>query len=139
MGADADAHDRRGWDPRRVELAAHAAGRVDRTHPPRALGRERVPLRPEARADTARGADLRDLRRVRRARLEAPVQGRDVRNGGDRRNPARARPPPHRRRAPPRHFDPDLVDAFLALGDDLLAPPPAPAPADDITILPHDI
>jgi putative two-component system response regulator len=38
-----------------------------------------------------------------------------------------------------RHFDPELVDVFLGLGDDVLTPPPAPAPAGDITILPQDI
>jgi hypothetical protein len=43
------------------------------------------------------------------------------------------------RRERGRHFDPELVDAFLALGDGVLKPPPAPEPADDITILPRDI
>jgi putative two-component system response regulator len=43
------------------------------------------------------------------------------------------------RRERGRHFDPELVDAFLALGDHVLKPPPTPKPADDITILPRDI
>ena len=37
-----------------------------------------------------------------------------------------------------RHFDPELVDAFLALPDEVLAPPRAEE-LDEITISPQDI
>ena len=55
--------------------ADHAHGRGDRAHPPRALGRQRLPAGPGRRGDPARGAHLRGVRRLRRAALAAPLQG----------------------------------------------------------------
>ena len=61
-------------DPCGIELAADPDGRGDRANPPRALGRHRLPERPEGRGDPARGSHLRDLRRLRRARSERPYK-----------------------------------------------------------------
>ena len=58
-----------------LELRGHAHGRGDRPHPPRALGRRRLPGRPGRRADPARGAHLRGVRRLRRAALRPALQG----------------------------------------------------------------
>jgi CHASE2 domain-containing sensor protein len=61
--------------PLGLDGADHAHGRGDRPHPPRALGRRRLPGRPVRRADPARGAHLRGVRRLRCAALAAPLQG----------------------------------------------------------------
>ena len=58
-----------------LERADHAHGRGDRPHPSRALGRRRLSAGPVRRADPARGAHLRGVRRLRRAALAAALQG----------------------------------------------------------------
>ena len=60
-------------NPRRLEVADDSNGRDDRQDPPRALGRHRLSEWPQGRGDPARGTDLRDLRRLRRARLRAAL------------------------------------------------------------------
>ena len=69
-----------------------------------ALAAQRVPGRPRRRGDPARRADLRDLRRLRRARVSPPVQDGVGRRGRARRDPRAQRQPfrPAAGRAVPR-------------------------------------
>ena len=89
----------RGGDAGRLAVCARPGGRGDRAHPSRALGRHRLPRRAGRRGDPAGGADLRDLRRLRRPRLRPPIQGRLAGGRGARGDPAperpAVRPPPH--------------------------------------------
>ena len=93
VGDDEDAHDDRREHPVGLGLAARPAVGDDRAHPPRALGRQRLPARAERRGDPARRAHLRDLRRLRRAPVGAPLQAPVAVPTGDRprsrRRPAR--------------------------------------------------
>ena len=79
-------------------------GQADRPPPPRTLGRQRLPRRPGRRRDPAAGASDGAGRRVRRADLAARLQA------GPALHP-RAR---HHRRQRGSHFDPDVVDVFIA-------------------------
>ena len=90
--------------------ADHAHGRGDRAHPPRALGRRRLPAGPGRRGDPARGAHLRGVRRLRRAALAAALQGAVA--------ACRTRSTSCAASAGS-HFDPAVVDAFMTLVDDL--------------------
>src|SRR3989304_5501394 len=58
------AHDHRGSDPRGEPVPAPAVGRRDRPHPPRALGRYRLPAGPARGADPAGRTDRRHRGRV---------------------------------------------------------------------------
>ena len=69
-----DAHHRGRRDPERRPFAADGAGRADRPHPPRALGRLGVPQRPDGRRHPHHGADRRPRRRLRRPHPPAPLQ-----------------------------------------------------------------
>lgn len=77
----------------------------------RALGRQRLPARPARRGDPAGGTDRRDRRRLRRAdqrpRLPAAHAGAARRRDHD--------------RGPRHHFDPSLLDAFIASLDAVVA------------------
>ena len=92
------------------ELTAAAARRDDRAHAPRALRRHAATRPGLGRGDPAGGAHLRDLRRLRRPALGAPLQGA---------LDDRGRRSPSSRAQRGRHFDPVLVDAFLAMVPDL--------------------
>ena len=87
-------------------------------HPPRALGRHAA-TRPGLAGEEIPlgGAHLRDLRRLRRAASpRAPTRSAWTLDDGARRARSAQRG---------RHFDPALVDAFLALVPDARAGPPA--------------
>ena len=95
--------------PLGLERADHAHGRGDRPHASRALGRRRLSGGPVRRADPARGAHLRGVRRLRRAALAAALQGAvAVEDALE-----------ELRRQRGKHFDPAVVDAFMTLVDDL--------------------
>ena len=76
--------------PLGLERADHAHGRGDRPHPSRALGRRRLSAGPVRRADPARGAHLRGVRRLRCAPLAAALQGALAGAGCARRAASRA-------------------------------------------------
>jgi hypothetical protein len=84
VGADAHARRSRAAHPRRRAIAG--ARRAARALPPRALRRARLPRWARRRGHTARRADHRRVRRVRRDDAPAPVQRRDHRRGGARRD-----------------------------------------------------
>ena len=69
------AHDQGRGHPCGLDLAADPDGRDDRADSPRALGWHGLSGRIDGRRDPPRRPHLRGLRRLRRARLQASVQG----------------------------------------------------------------
>ena len=60
--------------PRPEQLRAAQTRRGDRAHPPRMVGRHRLPERPRRRADPAQRTHRRRRRRLRRAHPRTPLQ-----------------------------------------------------------------
>ena len=101
-------------DPRGLELAAHPEGRGDRPHPPRALGRHRLPIGPARRGDPLAGRICAICDVFDALAPSAPTRRRWTLED--------ALAEIQRARA---SFDPRLVDAFLALVPDARARPAA--------------
>ena len=105
MGAHEDPHDRRRRDALRLDVAAAAARRADRAHPPREVGRQRLPgrhgraRRSRSRAGSRAVCDVYDALTNERPYKKAwPVDEAVALV----------------RAESGKHFDPAVVDAFLA-------------------------